>query len=76
MFKTTFGWIEKLVERKILLVYNAEQPRNTILLHAALIEQILNAYQKLGLKVTKSQRVCIFLFVPFSKMCAKSLFLH
>ena len=60
VFKTTFGWIEKLVERKILLVYNAEQPRNTILLHAALIEQILNAYQKLGLKVTKSQRVFSF----------------
>ena len=39
VFKTTFGWIEKLVERKILLVYNAEQPKNT-----DLIEQILNAY--------------------------------
>ena len=55
MFKTTFGWIEKLVERKILLVYNAEQPKNT-----ALIEQIINAFQKSGLKVTKTQRVFSF----------------
>ena len=54
MFKTTFGWIEKLVERKILLLYNAEQPKNTTLLHAVLIEQILNAYQNSELKVTNA----------------------